>query len=295
MKIIDIIILFLFSVIIVISFVEIPIPEEQGTIKIYFTYKDDVEEILKQTILQSKEIKCAFYDVSDEFKLFLEKNNVELILHNESHKGLMHNKFCILDAKKIISGSMNPTFRGMNKNNNNLIIIESKLLAKNFLSEFEELKNIGKQFPTLNKKTRVSGILIENYFCPEDSCKEKVLSLLDESRESIIFMTFSFTDDDIGELIYQKTKHGVYVKGIFEKTQATNIYSEYVRLQNYSIIDSNSYNMHHKVFIIDEEIVITGSYNPSKNGNENNDENILIIRDDVIAYKFLKEFHRLLQ
>ncbi len=49
--------------------------------------------------------------------------------------------------------------------------------------------------------------------------------------------------------------------------------------------------MHHKVFIIDEKIVITGSYNPTKNANENNDENLLIIHDKKIAEKYLEEFN----
>jgi len=39
--------------------------------------------------------------------------------------------------------------------------------------------------------------------------------------------------------------------------------------------------------------VITGSYNPTKNGNEENDENVMIIRDADIAQLFEKEFARL--
>ncbi len=51
--------------------------------------------------------------------------------------------------------------------------------------------------------------------------------------------------------------------------------------------------MHHKVLIIDEETVITGSFNPTKNGDEGNDENVLIIHDKEIAKKFLGEFNYL--
>ena len=53
--------------------------------------------------------------------------------------------------------------------------------------------------------------------------------------------------------------------------------------------------LHHKVFIIDEEIVITGSFNPSMNGDTRNDENILIIHDQDIAEKYLQEFGYLWQ
>ena len=48
--------------------------------------------------------------------------------------------------------------------------------------------------------------------------------------------------------------------------------------------------MHHKVFIIDNETVITGSMNPTGNGDKYNDENILIIRNKEITGRFLQEF-----
>ncbi|MBT4541177.1 hypothetical protein HOC35_06720 [Candidatus Woesearchaeota archaeon] len=48
--------------------------------------------------------------------------------------------------------------------------------------------------------------------------------------------------------------------------------------------------MHHKTFIIDDNIVITGSYNPSASGTGKNDENILIIYSEEVAGKYLEEF-----
>ncbi len=69
---------------------------------------------------------------------------------------------------------------------------------------------------------------------------------------------------------------------------------ELLKYQGVNVVkDSNKNNMHHKVFIIDEEIVITGSYNPTGNGNKGNDENVLIIYDKDIASRFIKEFDSL--
>ncbi|MBT7927691.1 hypothetical protein HN695_05100, partial [Candidatus Woesearchaeota archaeon] len=48
--------------------------------------------------------------------------------------------------------------------------------------------------------------------------------------------------------------------------------------------------LHHKVFIIDDHIVITGSYNPTASGTEKNDENILIIYSDDVAAEFVDEY-----
>jgi len=51
--------------------------------------------------------------------------------------------------------------------------------------------------------------------------------------------------------------------------------------------------MHHKVWIIDGKTVITGSFNPTKAGNEKNDENLVIIHDKEIAGQYLEEFKRI--
>ena len=39
--------------------------------------------------------------------------------------------------------------------------------------------------PTLFSRINLSGILIENYFCPEDECEDRVLELLQEADEEI--------------------------------------------------------------------------------------------------------------
>ena len=57
-------------------------------------------------------------------------------------------------------------------------------------------------------------------------------------------------------------------------------------------LDGNTGKMHHKVIIIDESILITGSYNFSRNAETQNDENVLVIHNPELAARFLKEFER---
>jgi len=70
-------------------------------------------------------------------------------------------------------------------------------------------------------------------------------------------------------------------------------HSQFHRLKQNSIDvrrDGNKNNLHHKVFIVDEKTVITGSFNPSANGDQRNDENMVIIEDPAIAQRFVAEF-----
>ena len=107
-------------------------------------------------------------------------------------------------------------------------------------------------------------------------------------------MTFSFTHDGIGQTLIDKYNQGARIQGILEKTGGSE-YSEYHTLKNNSMEvkwDEYKYNMHHKVFVIDNKTVITGSFNPTKSGDKSNDENVLIIHDEDLAKKYLEEFER---
>jgi len=288
----------------------VTIPEEQGPpIQVLFCPQENCGSALVQYIEDADDIDCAFFDLDlKEVVDALERKGARVVidgnnkneetekLHNIKYdtKGqLSHNKFCVFDHKIVWTGSFNPTVNGDTKNNNNVVIIHSKLLAQNYADEFTELWNrkFGRGNPVPNPQIEYNHKRVENYFCPEDDCQGKLLYLLDSASSSIHFMTFSFTDDFIGKKILKKST-SIEVHGIFEKRQNSK-YTEYTKLKDAGLDvswDTNPHMMHHKVFIIDKKIVVTGSYNPTKSGTDKNDENILVIHDTEIAQKFLEEF-----
>ncbi len=278
--------------------------DEEYSLEVFFCPDDGCLEKIISVINNSKDTKCAFYELNlPELIDLLKEKNAQVVIEDKNelegfHSGyssaLMHNKFCVLDNITVITGSMNPTERGNYYNNNNLVLINSDHLAKNYLAEFNELYTgvYGSGRETEFKKIILGKTMLENYFCPEDNCKLQVINTLKEANNSIYFMTYSFTDQDIANLIWNKNYLGLDVKGIMEKRQNSK-YSMYEDLEEFTIFDKNPYTMHHKVFIIDNKTIITGSYNPTKNANEKNDENILIIRDKKIAEKYVDEFNRL--
>jgi len=86
------------------------------------------------------------------------------------------------------------------------------------------------------------------------------------------------------------------IAGVFDKSQAlSNTGGEYTHLLENGIdvrLDGNRHGMHHKVIIIDERIVVTGSYNFSNNAKTRNDENSLILHSAEIAEIYVEEFDR---
>ncbi len=282
--------------------------EPYTSLNAYFCPEDMCQEKIISLINSSKEIKCAFYDIKlPEVIDALNKKHAEVIVEDSRYdkkynsgfnasysEALMHNKFCVFDKKKVMTGSMNPTIRGNYYNNNNIVIIESRALAENYLDEFNELKKgiYGRGRKVKTPVIYLGNKKIENYFCPEDNCKLRIINALKQANKSIYFMAYSFTDKDIGNLLWNKNYLGLDIKGVVEKKKAGR-FSRYDDLKGFAVLDKNPYTMHHKAFIIDNETVITGSMNPTKNGNERNDENIVIIKDKKTAERFFKEFSQL--
>jgi phosphatidylserine/phosphatidylglycerophosphate/cardiolipin synthase-like enzyme len=126
--------------------------------------------------------------------------------------------------------------------------------------------------------------------------EDKIIEELENARESICFATFTFTSDPIEKALISKLDDGIEIKGIYDERGIGSQYCSYQNLKDEGILvtkDRNQYTMHNKVFIIDGETVITGSFNPTKHANIANDENILIIHDSEVANIYNDEFSSL--
>lgn len=219
----------------------------------------------------------------------------------DERSAFMHNKFCVVDGKRVWTGSMNITGNGMFRNNNNSVLIESEELADNYVAEFLEMfesREFGVRSPrnTPHPKLKLGEVDLECYFAPEDKVQKKVIDEIESARERIEFMAFSFTAKPVAEAMAGRMKQGVQVCGLFEERNANSKYSrdDYLADRGAEIhFDTNKYTMHHKVIVIDGQTVITGSYNFSASAEEKNDENVLILRSPVIAEHYHAEFERL--
>ena len=216
--------------------------------------------------------------------------------------GYMHHKFIIIDQRYVWTGSYNTTYNGAFKNDNNVVWIDSVPLAENFTKEFQTIyssrgeeklpqKSIPNPHVTLSDGTQIS-----TYFSPGSETISPLLQEINSAKESINFMVYSFTHDKIGKAIRDQFQNGVKVGGVFDENQISK-YSEYDPMEKLGMsvkIDETSGTMHHKVIIIDEETVITGSYNFSRRAETQNSENLLIIKGNKDAARaYISEYNRL--
>jgi phosphatidylserine/phosphatidylglycerophosphate/cardiolipin synthase-like enzyme len=220
-------------------------------------------------------------------------------VHFDRREPFMHNKFVVVDGAITWLGSWNLTTNDTWRNSNNMIRFVSRQIAADYTNEFEQMFagrfGTSKRSATPYPQVRVGKARVEIYFSPEDGVAKYVLQRLAAAKRSITFMTFSYTEDKISDAMIAKVKADLEVRGVFESQNAGGSGADFNRLKQGGVDvleDGNCYILHHKVIVIDERTVITGSYNFTGSAEKDNDENLVIVDDPVLARVYLDEFQR---
>jgi len=130
---------------------------------------------------------------------------------------------------------------------------------------------------------------IQVYFSPKGGCTEAVVKEIAASSSTILVQAYSFTSAPIAKALVDAHKRGVDVQVILDKSDRTAKYSPADFVVNVGIrvkIDAKHQIAHNKIMIIDSATVITGSFNFTKAAEENNAENLLVIRSPELAAKY---------
>ncbi len=137
-------------------------------------------------------------------------------------------------------------------------------------------------------------IQIEAYF---NNIQATLLKELDTAKRSIYVAVAWFTDTHLFEKLINKLNEGVEVSVVIVKDDINNKgWNDFERItQNggqFSAIEDTL--MHNKFCVIDERIVVTGSYNWTYNAATKNLENITVTYNDYdLALKFIQQFRHI--
>ncbi|MCA8922824.1 MAG: hypothetical protein KDD82_13505 [Planctomycetes bacterium] len=231
----------------------------------------------------------------------------------DDRTALMHNKFIIIDHARVWTGSTNVTYNGIYKQDNNALLMESAEMVKEYQTEFNEMFE-GKEFgPTSTANTRWSNwgedaqvkndwVKIDDeteaqvYFAPEDDPMGRLVDVVAQAQHSVHIMCFRFTGLDLLEVLLDKMKADPTFKVtvVLEDKPATATSTRKIvrpLLAAGAVVrfDASPEFLHHKVAIVDEEIVATGSFNFSASAQKSNDENLLLLKSKPLAKAFLRE------
>lgn len=136
----------------------------------------------------------------------------------------------------------------------------------------------------------------EVYFSLSDNPQKEIIKNINQAQAFINIAMYVFTDKEILLPLIDSQKRGVKVRVYLDRSQIESSYSVSCLLVQKGIkvrISTNNYIMHNKFAIIDNRILLTGSYNWTFSANNRNDENLMVIDDPEIIEIFQNQFEKL--
>ena len=218
----------------------------------------------------------------------------------DRREAFMHNKFVVIDDAVLWTGSWNATINDTFRNNNNMLRFADKRIADNYTRKFE-LLFAGHGGPGDPASLRYSVVDVGEYrvetaFSPDSDITTKVVRAIQDAQASVDVLAFTFTSDPIANALVAAHERGVAVRGVIERRNARASGTELPKLKQAGLDmheDGNCYIMHHKVFMIDGRMVITGSFNWTGPAQTANDENVVIVDNSWLAERYAAEFTRI--
>jgi len=130
-------------------------------------------------------------------------------------------------------------------------------------------------------------------FSPGEDCLSDVIAFIQEAEKFLDVCVFTISDNRISDELIASFNRGVDVRIITDNEKMNDQGSDIQMLSDVGIpvkIDMSPYHMHHKFAIADEQKVLTGSYNWTRNAAAYNHENTIIIEAEELALNFSDVF-----
>lgn len=167
-----------------------------------------------------------------------------------------------------------------------------------------ELNNIlnpeGYGIEELEGKYKVQGgVIIKNDAIVNEAhfqdIQNRILKALDGAKVSITVVMAWFTNDALFDKLFEKYLEGLDIKLAIYDDGINKKHGVDLSVIPHVLIKKGQRGglMHNKFCIIDNQIVITGSYNWSDNAEFKNDENITVEYDPKQATEYSVEYRRL--
>jgi phosphatidylserine/phosphatidylglycerophosphate/cardiolipin synthase-like enzyme len=237
--------------------------------------------------------------------------------------GIMHNKFVIIDeystdtTKAIVwTGSPDWDQTMSSGDYNNVIIFQSKVLARAYTNEFNIMwgdtthggaanaanEKFGPNKP--NSGTHIfsiGGSKVELYFSPSDGVNNQIVAAINTAQTDLYCGMFTFTETTDANDIVTRKNAGAFAAAILDNYSSgssspyTSILPTGLGANFVGYVASNTL-YHNKYLIVNpsaycqDPLVLTGSHNWTSSADTKNDENTVIVHNDTIANEYLQSF-----
>jgi phosphatidylserine/phosphatidylglycerophosphate/cardiolipin synthase-like enzyme len=135
----------------------------------------------------------------------------------------------------------------------------------------------------------------EIHFSPRGGATDALVHRIDQARESIFVLAYSFTSEPIADALGRAARRGVNVEAVLDRGQRTARGGQGQTLVSSGVtvyVDARHAIAHNKVMVLDGRAVVTGSFNFTKGAEEKNAENLLILDSPELARLYCEEWEK---
>jgi phosphatidylserine/phosphatidylglycerophosphate/cardiolipin synthase-like enzyme len=217
------------------------------------------------------------------------RSNIQI--RTDFNPEIFHQKFIVRDGSAVLTGSTNFTPTGVESNLNHVIIVNDPKVAKIYANEFAEIRQ--GHFGKLNEghdpsppDLKISGVPIRIAFAPDHNPEMEIMKQMLKAKKRIDFAIFTFAlSSGIDDTMIAQHHAGVKVRGALDSHQANQKWAATRPIHNagaalWLVKKSATVNkLHHKLMVLDEQVIVAGSFNYTSPATRLNDENIVVIGD----------------
>tara|TARA_Y100000592_G_scaffold96953_1_gene166529 strand:- start:60200 stop:60679 length:480 start_codon:yes stop_codon:yes gene_type:complete len=140
----------------------------------------------------------------------------------------------------------------------------------------------------------------ELIFGPDQDIEKFVIDNIDRAKQEIKMMVFWFTWKPIAEALNRASERGVNISIILDSRSAEDKKKDVCKLNEVLVpnmlsdkIETRIYNgelLHHKIILIDKNIILTGTCNFFNGSLKRHEEHYMKVTSDDLHARFLQRF-----
>ena len=192
--------------------------------------------------------------------------------------------------QRVISREANSTEAQKRLRNSVFALAEKKMTEDNFSHVLKWLEEVNE---VLSKSSDQKS---EAYFSPGQECRNIILEQIESAKKYLNVCVFTISDNTISDALIAAHHRNINVRILTDNDKLYDKGSDIKLFAQKGIpvkVDLTDDHMHHKFMIVDNEVLITGSYNWTRSAMEHNHENILLTREPEVIKSYSKEFEQL--
>jgi phosphatidylserine/phosphatidylglycerophosphate/cardiolipin synthase-like enzyme len=210
---------------------------------------------------------------------------------------IFHQKFVLRDydgkaapTSALLSGSANFTVTDCHRNLNHVFVFRNAFVCRQYATEVEQLRrgSFGRgMHGDVPKVYDLAGVPVKVLFAPDHTPELEIVKQMLKGTEEITFAIFTFAGSSgIDDAMLALARGGMKVRGVLDRTQAAHDWAAppWLVHENIELYVPRRTGplktlrkLHHKLMVIDEQVVVAGSFNYTAPANEYNDENIFVL------------------